>query len=282
MSQAPARSRLFFLLGHWDNGTEWGQAMIDLKEQAGVAMNVRSQLGESVGDPKVTLGALAFADELGSLLWRMKYGQDIRRAGLHRATLLLASRIRSSGKFNRSKFNGRDASTNRERRAGKEPERVMTDIVERFSRRLIVEWVADLCVVCGGRGIAFGHSTEPTTETVTCKPCDGEGRVLELEEYVPFLAGRFGPLPIRHFARCGHCLGRGVVQVKKQVSRTHVCTTCAGTGLAPVDEAARALALGVSLDVYMRHWAAYFHGMLAVLDRIDGSAADVVRRRTRS
>ena len=256
--------------------------MIDLKEQAGVAMNARSQLGDSVGDPKVTLGALAFADELGNLLWRMKYGQDIRRAGMHRATLLLANRIRSSGKFNRSKFTGRDASANRDRRAGKEAERALADIIERFARRLIVEWVADMCAACGGRGIAFGHVMVPTTQTATCDACGGACRILELEEYVPFLCGRHGPLPIRHYVRCEHCLGRGVVQIKQRVSHTHVCTVCDGSRRAPVDEAARALALGVSLLVYRRHWAGYFHGMLAVLDRIDGSAADVVRRRTRS
>ena len=245
-------------------------------------MNVRSQLGKSLGDPKVTLGALAFADELGNLLWRMKYGQDIRRAGVHRATLLLANRIRSSGKFNRSKFNGRDASTNRDRKAGKEVERALTDIIERFSRRLIVEWVADVCVACGGRGIAFGHVMAPSAQTGTCDTCSGSGRVLELEEYIPFLAGRHGPLPIRHYVRCEHCIGRGVIQIRQRVSHTHVCTVCNGLRRAPVDEAARALALGVSLPVYRRHWAGYFHGMLAILDRIDGSAADVVRRRTRA
>jgi hypothetical protein len=282
MSQAPARIRDLFSLGHWDNGTEWGCSVIDLKEQAGIAMNVRSQLGDSIGDPKVTLGALAFADELGRLLWRMKYGQDIRQSGMHRATLLLSNRIRSSGKFNRSKFNGRDASTSRDRRSGKETERALADIVQRFASRLIVEWVADMCVACGGRGIAFGHAMMPTADVIGCSACHGDGRILVLEEYVPFLAGRNGPLPIRHFERCAQCLGRGVVPVKRLVSHTHVCNVCNGSRRAPIDEAARALALGVSLPVYRRHWAGYFHGMLAVLDRIDGSAADVVRQRSRA
>ncbi|MFL9899044.1 hypothetical protein PQR71_12920 [Paraburkholderia fungorum] len=256
--------------------------MIDLKEQAGVAMNVRSQLGESIGDPKVTLGALAFADELGNLLWRMKYGQDIRRAGMHRATLLLANRIRSSGKFNRSKFTGRDAKSTRDPKAREKAERALTDIIERFALRLLVEWIADMCVECGGRGIAFGHAMVPSAQTAECHVCDGTGRLLELEEFIPFLVGRHGPLPIRHYVRCEHCLGRGIVQVKRRVSHTQVCTVCDGSRRAPVDEAARALALGVSLPVYRRHWASYFHGVLAVLDRIDGSAADVVRRRTRA
>ncbi|NVE21989.1 hypothetical protein [Burkholderia glumae] len=50
--------------------------MIDVIERAGVAMNARGQFSDSTADPKVTLGALAFANELGRLLVRIKAGQQ--------------------------------------------------------------------------------------------------------------------------------------------------------------------------------------------------------------
>ncbi|MEJ0003450.1 MAG: hypothetical protein WDN30_07720 [Pararobbsia sp.] len=78
--------------------------MIDTKELAGVAMNARCQLSDSQPDPQVTLGALAFADDLGRLLWRMKYGQVIRRDVVARATVLLALCIRQDERFKRGKF----------------------------------------------------------------------------------------------------------------------------------------------------------------------------------
>lgn len=38
--------------------------MIDLMERAGIAMSVRGQFTDPIADPKVTLGALAFANDL--------------------------------------------------------------------------------------------------------------------------------------------------------------------------------------------------------------------------
>ncbi|WP_334017764.1 phage tail sheath C-terminal domain-containing protein [Burkholderia gladioli] len=48
--------------------------MIDLKERAGIAMSVRGQFTEPIADPKVTLGALAFANDLGRMLVRIQAG----------------------------------------------------------------------------------------------------------------------------------------------------------------------------------------------------------------
>lgn len=262
--------------------------MIDLKEQAGSAMNVRSQLGESVGDPQVTLAALAFADDLGRLLWRMKYGQDVKRAGVQRATLLLASRIRWSGKFARKKFTGLDHEANRARRSGaKGPkvERAMSDIVERFARRVIVEWVADLCPCCAGRrvmGRAERHSA-PLMVEIECETCCGQRTVIVSEERIPFAHNGRAPMVYREYERCGTCNGEGKLrtETKARSIGRQICTACDGTGRNTVDDAARASALGVSLGIYRAHWAAHFHGMLALLDTIDGSAADVVRAKVR-
>lgn len=259
--------------------------MIDLKEQAGIAMNVRSQLGESAGDPQVTLAALAFADDLGRLLWRMKYGQEVKRAGVQRATLLLASRIRWSGKFARKKFTGLDHEANRARRSGVKVERAMSDIVQRFARRVIVEWVADLCPCCDGRGVMgrAERQSAPLMVEVNCETCDGRRAVVISEERIPFAHNGRYPIVYREYERCGTCNGEGKLRIEQKTrgNGRQICTACDGTGRYAVDDAARAAALGVSLGIYRAHWASHFRGMLALLDRIDGSVADIVRAKVR-
>lgn len=255
---------------------------IDYKEQAGIAMSARTQLADSVSDRQVTLGALAFADELGAILWRMKYGQDVKRAGMRRATLLLASKVRSSGKFNRARFTGIDKAAKRERNLGGDVERSTADVVERFARRVIVEWVADVCVTCSGRGkVAVSVSAVPSP--TPCGTCGETGRVLVDETFLPSvpLTRRYY---IREYERCPTCHGRTRIYPDsrtREAVRTDVCPSCSGTGRARVDHPARAHALGVSLDVYRRRWEARFHGMLAILDQIDARAGDVVSAQMR-
>ncbi|MGF7130509.1 hypothetical protein P3T40_001984 [Paraburkholderia sp. EB58] len=254
--------------------------MIDLKEQAGIAMNVRSQLGESIGDPKVTLGALAFANDLGRALVRMKCGQDVRPDAVRRATLLLAQMIRRGGKFNRGKFTGIDVESKRERRAGHDVARSKVDIVERFALRLIIEWVNDQCARCAGRGV-IGRTPKPQPVSNVCPDCKGARVVCVSEERIPFAARRSGrgPMVYREFEPCAKCLGRGTVltEPKKSDSR-QICPCCSGDGRRPVDESARAHALGVSLPIYRRYWAKRFAATLAVLDKVDGSVVDTMRR----
>ena len=60
-----------------------------------------------------------------------------------------------------------------------------------------------------------------------------------------------------------------------------ICPDCGGNGRHAVDESARATALGVTLAVYRRYWAVHFQSMLAVLDHVDGSVVDTMRRQLR-
>lgn len=257
--------------------------MIDLKEQAGVAMNVRGQFSDPIVDPKVTLGALAFANDLGRALVRMKCGQDIRPDAVRRATLLLAKMIRRSGKFNRGKFTGIDADAKRDRRPGQTVERAKVDIVERFALRLIVEWVDDQCPRCDGRG-AIGRTPKPQPVSSVCPDCNGARSVCVSEELIPFAASRSGrgPMVFREFASCTKCLGRGTVLIvpKKSESR-QICPCCSGDGRRPIDESARAHALGVSLPIYRRFWASHFRSMLATLDQVDWRVVDTMRAQLR-
>jgi hypothetical protein len=257
--------------------------IIDLKEQAGVAMNVRGQFSDPIADPKVTLGALAFANDLGRLLWRMKYGQDVKRASLNRATLLLAKRAREPGRFDRSKFTGvTRASEKAAALAGRKVERSVSDIVERFARQAIIEWIADLCIACDGRGVS-GRGKEVTLQRVVCPSCSGAGRVCRDEYCIPF-AARFdgrGPMVFREFERCSQCRGIGGIDIKVASKNTgrQICSVCRGTGRRVEEHAARARALGVSLEQYHAHWKPHFHAVHALLDALDGAANDTVRRR---
>jgi len=255
--------------------------MIDgLKEQAGSAMSVRSQLGETVADPKVTLAALAFASDLGRLLWRMKYGQDVKRSGLHRAALLLAARIRQPGRFARSKFTGLTNAQRFQQRRGEVVEREQSDIIERFAHRAIVEWVDDACPRCDARG-TIGRTAERRYSWARCDACDGAGTTVS-EERIPFATRRdgCGPLVLRERARCDECLGLGRVQVEWGDRRTgrQICPDCGGSGRRQPNDAGRAQALGVSLGHYRTNWAPLFHGVLAMLDAVDGRAEDTMRQ----
>jgi hypothetical protein len=278
---AQAHTHLFLLLSKWDEG-RIGGLMIDLKEQAGIAMNVRGQLSDPIADPQVTLGALAFANDLGRALVRMKCGQDVRPDAVRRTTLLLAQMIRSTGKFNRGKFTGIDAAAKRDQRAGLHVERSKVDIVERFALRLIIEWVNDQCERCEGRGV-IGRTPKPQPVPSRCPHCDGRG-VCVTEERIPFAAhpnGR-GPIVYRERTRCAACVGRGVLlTVPKKTESRQICLCCSGNGRRPIDESARAKVLGVTLPNYRRYWADQFCSMLALLDKVDWRVVDTMRAQLR-
>ncbi|AUT53436.1 hypothetical protein C2L66_08875 [Paraburkholderia caribensis] len=245
-------------------------------------MNVRGQFSDPIADPQVTLGALAFANELGRLLWRMKYGQDLRRSGLHRATLLLAKRLREPGKFDRSKFTGVTRAAERTAaKAGKKVERQIADIVERFARQVIVEWIADLCVECDGRGVS-GRGVQESVVHVVCPSCNGVGTMCVDEFLIPFAVRRDGrgPIVYREIERCEKCLGLGRVAMPASRARAgrKICGACQGSGRRPEDHAARSVALAIPLDQYRAHWQRHFHGVHALLDALDGAANDTVRR----
>src|SRR5471032_542386 len=121
-----------------------------LKERAGIAMNVRVQLADVAPDRQVTLGALALVDELGNMLWHMKYGEDLRQRALHRASLLLASRITLDGRYKRGKSIVAKVAEEKKRGDAK-TERA--SLLVRFAQQAIIEWIADQCSVCRGRGM---------------------------------------------------------------------------------------------------------------------------------
>ncbi|MDN7717829.1 zinc finger-like domain-containing protein [Burkholderia gladioli] len=256
--------------------------MIDLKERAGVAMSVRGQFTDPIADPKVTLGALAFANDLGRLLTRIKAGPQATPAMIRRATLLLAQMIRTSGRFKRARFTGYTRDERRDQRSGHAVERANVDIVERFALRLLDEWVNDQCVECEGRGVVR-RARAVTTATHACDSCGGSGKVCVSEERIPFFEGRSGPVVFREYEPCDDCGGMGRIAAAPAADAKgrHICPECSGSGRRQIDDAGRAHALGISLIDYRRNWSWRFHDMLALLDSVDGSVSDTMRRQLR-
>ncbi|MBW5284456.1 hypothetical protein [Burkholderia gladioli] len=255
--------------------------MIDLKERAGTAMNVQSQLNEQAVDGESTIAAFAFAGDLGKLLWRMKYGQDVKLSGFQRATLLLANRMRQSHKFSRAKFTGLDRNQSRDKRRGRAVEVAESDIVERFARRVIFEWCCDQCLHCSGRGqIGRTAIDKPAVRRIKCPTCHGSKRIVIDEQPIPLGHNGRGPMFVRDYERCPTCIGIGSILEVDRVNRLGraICGHCGGTGRAPIDEAARALALGLRLDHYRANWPRMFDAALALLDTLDGQVGDTMRR----
>lgn len=70
--------------------------------------------------------------------------------------------------------------------------------------------------------------------------------------------------------QCGHCHGRMWVQ---RGSSRQPCRTCGATGKRVAREIDRANALGISVEIYQKHWAKRLERMLDVLRSADRQAA---------
>jgi hypothetical protein len=240
----------------------------ELKERAGIAMNVRVQLADVAPDRQVTLGALAMVDELGNMLWHMKYGQDLRRGALHRASLLLASRIADGNRYRRGKSAGakfRDSKRNGDAESAS-PDG--PSLLVRFAERAIIEWIADQCSECGGRGM---HGGGRVVRRVDCQPCRPVREAIDAR-------ARFSRWPINDREPCPTCYGKGFYEERPFAKVPHLCTHCGGSGKEPVNHAKRALAIDVPLDQYHRRWAARFDWLGAILTQIDSITESQFRR----
>jgi hypothetical protein len=74
--------------------------------------------------------------------------------------------------------------------------------------------------------------------------------------------------------RCEHCHGRQWVQ---RGARRQQCRSCNGTGERVPRDADRAAALGLTVEIYLRHWHARLERMLAVLRSADSAAVSRLR-----
>lgn len=230
-----------------------------LKERAAIAMNVRVALADVAPDRQVTLGAMAMVDELGNMLWHMKYGEDRRGKTLRRAALVLASRIGGSSRFKRSRTSG----------AGSDA------VFISFAERAIAEWVADRCSACGGYGM-LGRGQRPMLRE-PCPTCRhlhvAIADRIQFSHWPSPMATvnglRFSRWPRVIRGICPTCYDKGFVERKGPSKSPHVCTHCDGSGRERVNHAQRAAAIGVPLDQYHRRWLSRFEWLADVLARID-------------
>jgi hypothetical protein len=104
----------------------------------------QNNVGEVVETSSDRIGALAFADKLGSLLWRLRWANDA--AAFEPAVELLAKRCR-----------GRRATDGRRHLVA-------------VCRLALEEWLDDQCRKCGGRGHTINKGVKHA-----CAKCDATG-----------------------------------------------------------------------------------------------------------
>jgi hypothetical protein len=247
------------------------------REAVAIVTNARTLLAGPVEGGHALVPALAFCDTLGTLLWRAKYGGD--RRVLPRAVLLLAQVIRSAHRFKRAPDAAGHARHGRHRndavsRRGRQ--HTPADLADALAARALHEWVDDRCTHCHGRGMVGGEQHLGSRYLAPCRSCGTQGWLHDPALPVPTLAqGERDPRPR---LTCGKCNGRGRVdRPLPQTAPSTVCPHCKGSGKARVDHAGRALAIGLALDVYRRHWGPVFDSLFAKLDAIDAKVEHHLR-----
>jgi len=179
--------------------------------------------------------------ELGAVLLRLKFGGDttLGERGVH----LLARWIRAQRAFGRWKLS-RDGA----------------DIVTRFARQGLAEWLYPTCDVCHGRQVLGMERDNVVERRVRCSECKGEGQRL--------FKTKTGARVLR---QCEPCHGHGTRTRRAFVTgKPRPCHACAGTGhrRRGVD-GERIRALGVPAHVYERHWVKRFAWLDASFDRVN-------------
>jgi predicted RNA-binding Zn-ribbon protein involved in translation (DUF1610 family) len=128
--------------------------VVNLRELIGAALNATNLTENPLYECALDrIGALAFSDELGGCLWRLKYAQHARtkpgRDFYQAATALLTKRLRTA----------KNSPNNRE-------------FTARIAAIAIDEWLRDWCQPCGGRG---NRIAADTSVRHTCPTCNGTG-----------------------------------------------------------------------------------------------------------
>jgi hypothetical protein len=261
--------------------------MIESREQVAVAVNARVGSADSVGALDVQIGALARVDPLGALMVRLKYGRERRTSSFKQAVFLLARRERAS-----SHFKGESAKWKAESRGGHRGRSgpMLPDIIERFAKAVLVEWVDDRCESCHGRG-RCGASVTRVLEVEECKRCSGRGMVTSGFERRPFcpwphglarsaaLPRNFVALPstelvtdmltIKIQDTCPACKGFRKVQRPAVRQAARCCEVCGGSGKKRFTAVHRSRAIGVSVVQYEALWHGRYDAALRMLNALD-------------
>lgn len=227
--------------------------------------------------------------ELAGVLVRLKHGQDPTVAT--RAVMLLERWVTHQRAFRRWKLKPWQSK-----------------ILGRFVRTALEEWVSPVCQECHGRELVGLDRGEVVERRVRCIRCAGKGWLHEkptkakrawLEQ--PGRRRKRGERRYAHEAlevQCGICKARACGRVTRQCPvcggagrrtlakvrqrKTEQCPKCKGTGQRIPGDMERALALGVEVRTYQRHWARRFSWMASGLDRLDRLARNCLQSQLRS
>lgn len=192
------------------------------------------EVGAAVIDPRT---------ELASILVRLKYGGD--RVLGERAVLLLAHWVRHQKAFGRWKMR-----------------RGCDDLLTRFVRQGLAEWLYPVCDECHGRELVGLDKGEIQEKKVRCTLCRSSGLVRYTSE------GKYRKAQIRK--PCTSCGGGGWRTHRRvRQTKTRSCDACMGTGRRRPNDAERANALRLDHKIYERHWLRRFDWLSAGLDRLD-------------
>jgi len=208
--------------------------MINLRETLGVAVNTGSlSVDEDNERAADRVAALGFTEELGSLLWRAKYGgqRHYREVvsgadglpALARITLRLEHWLRK-----------------REQRWQKRGE-----LLPRLVQLALADWLNDKCAACMGRGMLGVERAALQSVRLRCPHCAGRGHTLRTTERGHRLE-----------TVCVRCCGNRSISALQEIDREkpRPCPACNGLGLAVLTPAMWAVLLGVSTDEWLKTW----------------------------
>lgn len=165
-----------------------------IREATGVALNTKhmetSYIRRTASD---FIAALGGAPELGSCLWRVKYGGEEHLLH-HTYTLLVKHVWRGAGKPRKH--------------------------IEQICKMALEEWSIDMCVACNGQG-HVGRRERAENKKVPCGECSGKGSQKRRL--------KSGPGFMNH--TCKRCCGNGHIfeTVKIPGEKHRVCQVCNGS-----------------------------------------------------
>lgn len=209
--------------------------MINLRETLGVAVNSGSLAVQEEERAVDRVASLAFTEELGSLLWRVKYGNQQHffeligdasgSSAMARITLKLEQWLRRRERRWAAKGRG--------------------ELFPLFVRLVLADWLSDKCGACHGRGMLGVERTRVQTIRQLCPQCSGTGYTLRTTR-----GGR--KLQIV----CKRCCGNKSISLQREREREkpRPCPACSGLGQAVLTPAMWASLLGVPLTDWMDHW----------------------------
>ena len=233
--------------------------MINLRETLGVAVNTGSlSIDEDHERAADRVAAMAFSEELGSLLWRAKYGGQRRYrevtgggsgpAALDRIAMRLEHWLRA-----------------REQRW---PAKRRGELFPWFVRLVLAHWLNDKCAACLGRGMLGVERMSLKSERLRCPQCAGRGAM-----------PRTTPCGHRLETICTRCCGNRSISTVREIDseKPRPCPACNGLGQAIWTPQMWAAQLGVTTEVWLKTWEKPMLRLRDYLNAVDKRTAQRIK-----